>query len=217
MKINLIYSLLPLYFTEKIKAIEVKKKQVKVLAANNNSIEESISNKNRLTSSVNLEINETSAIKEKVKSDKTRVSSNKTNDINILLVEDNKTNQILISSLLQREKYQFDIVKNGWEAICAFEACKYDLILMDINMPVINGEEATKAIRKTNKQIPIIALTADDICDELFEDKLYMGFNDVISKPFNNEIFMTTIRNLITLTKRSFPVESGFDKLTWAS
>ena len=178
MKINLLYSLLSVYFTEKIKAIKTKKNQVKALAANNNSIEESINNKNRLTSSVNLEIKESLVITKKVKKDKRRVSSYKTNDINILLVEDNKTNQILISSLLRREKYQFDIVKNGWEAICAFEACKYDLILMDINMPVINGEEATKAIRKTNKQIPIIALTADDICDKCGDqDTWTIGLN----------------------------------------
>lgn len=217
MKFKLLSSLLYINFTKKIEAMKTKKNKVKGLSPNNNSIEKSINNKNRLTSNVNKEINETSLIKKNVKSDKTRVSSNLKNGINVLLVEDNKTNQILISSLLIREKYQFDIVKNGWEAICAFEACKYDLILMDINMPVINGEEATKAIRKTNKQIPIIALTADDICGQLFEDKLYMGFNDVISKPFNNEVFMTTIRNLIKLTRRSLPEESGFDRLTLAS
>lgn len=162
------------------------------------------------------EINTISEMENENKAKNVIVTSYEENDIKILLVEDNKASQNLISSLLRKEQYQVDIVKNGWEAICAFEACKYDLILMNINMPVLNGDEATIAIRKTNKQLPIIALT-DAICEDIFEDKLYMGFNDVIPKPINTELLLTTVRNFITLSKRSIQEENTFDSLTWAS
>jgi len=215
MKTNLIYSLLPSYFFKKIKAFQ--KSHNKESTTNSNAFKESLNAENALVSKINKEIEQISVIAEQVYGDKTDLSSLKKDNFKILLVEDNVAHQTLISGLLKKEKYQCDIVKNGWEAICAFEASKYDLILMDINLPILDGEEATKAIRKTNKQIPILALTADEICNELFEDKLYMGFNDVISKPINHEVFMTTIKNLIALTKRSFPFTNGIDGVTLAS
>ncbi|WP_298536158.1 response regulator [uncultured Algibacter sp.] len=162
-------------------------------------------------------IKEIPVIEENVYADSAISVPIKKNKIRVLLVDDNKANQVLISDLLKKEKYQFDIVKNGREAICAFEASVYDLIIMDINIPVLDGEEATKTIRKINKQIPILALTADEVSNELFEDKFFMGFNDVISKPLNKEDFLTTINNLITLTKRSFVYSSSRNKVALAS
>lgn len=210
MKINLLYSLLSLRIVKKIKAFQKNQDRI---SEYHTSIKEPLN----LVSNIQNEIIDISVIAENVYAGKTSETQSQKNKIKILLVDDNKANQVLISKLLKKEKYQFDIVKNGWEAICAFEASKYDLIVMDINMPVLDGEEATKAIRKTNKQIPILALTADEICNEVFEDKLYMGFNDVISKPINNAVFIATIKNLIALTKRSFPFTNGIDGATLAS
>lgn len=204
MKINLLYSPLRLYFSESTKAI-------------NNGLEDSSNTEKALISNDNIEIKGISVIDYKNESTKVIPASYNRSDVKILLVEDDKTSRILISSLLKKERYQFDIVKNGWEAICAVEASKYDLILMDVNMPVLNGDEATEAIRKTNKQIPIVALTEEAICDERFQDKLFMGFNDVVSKSKNNELLLKTIRNLVTLSKRSIQKKNTFERLTWAS
>ena len=110
----------------------------------------------------------------------------------ILVAEDNKINQIVTRNILEKGNFQCDIAKNGLEAIKAMELKEYDLILMDINMPLLDGNEATREIRKTNTQIPIIALTAADI-EEVKKDYKTIGYNDIITKPFDNTHFYQTI------------------------
>lgn len=116
---------------------------------------------------------------------------------NILIVEDNKINQIVTKNLLVKQNYACDIVVNGLEAVEKMQAPNnYDLILMDINMPIMNGNDATEAIRAFNKEIPIIALTAADI-EEVKQDFDIIGFNDIITKPFDNYEFFQTIASHI--------------------
>lgn len=110
----------------------------------------------------------------------------------ILVAEDNKINQIVTKNLLQKENFECQIVQNGQEAINAINQNDFDLILMDINMPIMNGNEATKEIRKSNPTIPIIALTAADI-EEVKKEYSDIGYNGVITKPFDNYEFFQMI------------------------
>ena len=118
----------------------------------------------------------------------------------ILVAEDNKINQIVTRNILEKGNFQCDIVKNGLEAVHAARKEDYDLILMDINMPLMNGNEATLEIRKTNANIPIIALTAADI-EEVKKEYKAVGYNDFITKPFNNADFYQTILTNIEKSK----------------
>ena len=117
-------------------------------------------------------------------------TSNKINSINlknlkILLAEDNQANQMFMKIILDKLNITYDIANNGLEAVKLAQKNSYDLILMDINMPIMGGEEATKEIRKFNN-IPIIALTANSL-DGDKEKFLKAGMNDYLSKPLDIE------------------------------
>ncbi|WP_350291215.1 response regulator [uncultured Croceitalea sp.] len=112
--------------------------------------------------------------------------------LHILIVEDNKINQVITKKMLNKKDITCDIANNGNEAIDAAKSKRYDAILMDIHMPGISGEEATIQIRKFNKEIPIIALTAISMDDSV--DSFYAaGCNDVVTKPFKPEVFYQKI------------------------
>ncbi len=114
--------------------------------------------------------------------------------IRILLVEDNFVNQKVIVRQLEKLGYRADIAGNGQEAFEAVNTIPYDLVLMDCNMPVMDGYEATKKIRETEKikDLPIIALTANAMKED--EDKcLAAGMNDYLTKPVNRNILGNTI------------------------
>ena len=89
----------------------------------------------------------------------------------ILAAEDNKTNQLVLYGILEDYEFDLDIVNNGQEAVDKFEENTYDLILMDLQMPVLGGIEATKIIRLKDKKIAIIALTAAVMEDEVQKTK----------------------------------------------
>ena len=114
----------------------------------------------------------------------------------ILIVEDNKINQMITRKILDKKKMRCTVVDNGLEAIKQAEKENFDIILMDIHMPGISGIEAAKIIREFNKTVPIIALTAITI-EENLEDFYSAGFNEFISKPFNPEEFFEKIRRML--------------------
>jgi two-component system, sensor histidine kinase len=120
----------------------------------------------------------------------------------ILIAEDNKINQIVTKNLLNKENYVCTIVQNGMEAIEELKKDNYDLILMDIHMPLMNGNEATKEIRKFNDVVPIIALTAADV-EEVKEEYKDVGFSDIITKPFDNYEFFQIISSNIQHSKNN--------------
>lgn len=112
-------------------------------------------------------------------------SNSKLQNLNILVVEDNKINQMVTQKLLEKNGHNFQIAENGLEALLLVEENKFDVILMDINMPVMNGIEASIKIRNLGIKTPIIALTASDkenILKEILEKK--NGLTDVLVKPF---------------------------------
>ncbi len=102
----------------------------------------------------------------------------------VLVVEDNEIARILIEELLKKYSVEFDTVENGLVAINKVKKNRYDLIFMDISMPVMDGETAMKQIKKEFTNIPIIALTAHAFAGEK-ERLLKAGFDDYISKPIS--------------------------------
>ncbi|MGS2761918.1 ATP-binding protein [Sinomicrobium sp. M5D2P9] len=112
----------------------------------------------------------------------------------VLLVEDNKINQVVTKKMLAKKNITSEVANNGYEAIDMAKNNTYDLILMDIHMPGISGIKATEEIRKFNKKVPIVALTAISLEDNM--DALYnAGCNDIITKPFKPQIFYRKIKN----------------------
>ena len=130
-----------------------------------------------------------------------KIDLNKQLNAKILLVEDNKTNQMLMNILLGDLGLDIDLAQNGLEAIEKFKEFKYDLILMDENMPKMNGIEATAIIldleKKGNiKHTPIIALTANALVTDRAKF-LAAGMDEFISKPIDHEIFVRTLHSFL--------------------
>jgi len=112
--------------------------------------------------------------------------------LHLMIVEDNKINQVITKKMLTKKAMTSDIASNGMEAVELARNNTYDAILMDIHMPGISGEEATIRIRKFDTNTPIIALTAISLDDSL-ENFYAAGCNDVVTKPFKPEVFYQKI------------------------
>ncbi len=123
----------------------------------------------------------------------------------VLVVEDNKINQMITKKILEKNKMVCTVADNGMDAIKLVQENEFDIVLMDIHMPGISGVEATQEIRKFNKHLPIIALTAVTI-DENLDDFYRAGFNEIIPKPFKTEEFFEKIFR--TLESRKTVIES---------
>ena len=115
---------------------------------------------------------------------------------NILVVEDNKINQIVTKKIIQSSNMSCTIVDDGYAALVALERETFDLILMDINMPLINGFDTTRKIREKGITIPVIALTAFDK-QEVTEQAISAGMNDIMVKPFEPSKLFQVIHNQI--------------------
>ena len=114
----------------------------------------------------------------------------------ILIVEDNKINQMVSQKMLENKGIICQIIDNGEGAIEIAKSNKFDMILMDVHLPGINGTVATKQIREFDKITPIIALTAISL-NENRDMLLSYGMTDVITKPFVPEDFYSTIAKYI--------------------
>lgn len=120
--------------------------------------------------------------------------------LKILVVEDNLINQKITKSFLVRMNHMVTIVNNGKEAVDIFEKEYFDCILMDIQMPVMDGIQATKSIREKEKikktNIPIVAVSANLMVEE--ETKIIdAGMNDFIPKPINEAQLKNVLSNVI--------------------
>ncbi|UXP32116.1 response regulator [Reichenbachiella agarivorans] len=128
----------------------------------------------------------------------------------ILIVEDHEMNQFLIKATLDGQNLDYDIAKNGKAAIDLLKKKEYDLILMDLHMPIMDGIRTTQIIRNLYnepiKNIPIIAMTASAMSSDL-HDCMNCGMNDYISKPFKTEELFSKIEkwcnNPIMVTKKA--------------
>ena len=129
----------------------------------------------------------------------------------ILVAEDNIMNQHLIKHLLKNWGFEFDLVFNGVQAVEALKKQNYDLVLMDIQMPEMDGHTATKAIRNELKSnVPIIAMTAHAMAGER-EKCINSGMNDYISKPIQEEALYNFIMKYAPNTgeKQAAPAPKG--------
>jgi CheY-like chemotaxis protein len=106
----------------------------------------------------------------------------------ILIVDDIFTNRLLLSEILKDLNYGITQASNGREAVELIAKNDFDLVLMDIEMPVMNGLETTKYIREemvaSKSKIPIVALTAHNP-NLFFEDHKHAGFNELLTKPYS--------------------------------
>ena len=113
----------------------------------------------------------------------------------ILIAEDNDSNFVLMSYILKKY-YQFERAKNGQEAVEMVDKNQYDIVLMDIKMPIMDGLEATKAIKEKHPDLPIVALTANAF-DSDRQLAMEVGCNDFLSKPVSSEECIETIKRII--------------------
>jgi PAS domain S-box-containing protein len=128
----------------------------------------------------------------------------KSSHVRILLAEDNITNQIVAKGILKKLGYHVDVVANGSQAVWALEKNPYDLVLMDLQMPELDGLEATRMIRNAasnviNPDIPVIAMTANAMAGDR-EKCLNAGMNDYISKPVDSNILIEKIKTWLNHT-----------------
>jgi len=113
----------------------------------------------------------------------------------VLVAEDDRTNQMITRALLERAGYVVEIVNNGLEAIAAIERGAYDLLLMDVQMPEVDGVEATRRIRAlggAKGKLPIVAITAHAMSGAR-QEYLAGGMNDYVSKPFDAGELLATV------------------------
>ncbi|WP_372369001.1 response regulator [Candidatus Uabimicrobium sp. HlEnr_7] len=110
----------------------------------------------------------------------------------VLIVEDDSTNQKILELILHYHHYKIDIANNGKEAVAKIQQKNYDIVLMDISMPKMNGLDATREIRRLGFSMPIIALTAHVMMKER-EKGLSAGMNDYISKPVDKKLLLEKV------------------------
>jgi CheY-like chemotaxis protein len=104
----------------------------------------------------------------------------------VLVAEDSHVNMTITHKFLERWDVEIDEAVNGLEAVNCFIKNQYDLVLIDLDMPVMDGYEALAEIRKINKDIPAIAFTAA-VLPQMQEHLTSKGFNDFLQKPFRPE------------------------------
>lgn len=121
--------------------------------------------------------------------------------LRVLLAEDNATNQKLAVCLLEKQGHSVTVANDGQQALDAARGGTFDLILMDVQMPVLDGLEATAAIRDyqctTGVRVPIVAVTANALIGDR-ERCLKAGMDDYVTKPLNSEILFKIIHRLVS-------------------
>ena len=151
---------------------------------------------------IDLRIAEDRSVSSIVQEEKNEQNDNIFQGMRFLCAEDNELNAEILTELLKIEGAECTICENGEEILKTFEKSApgdYDMILMDVQMPVMNGYEATKAIRRSShelaKKIPIIAMTANAFSEDI-QHSLAAGMNAHVSKPVEMRVLEKTIRSI---------------------
>lgn len=134
---------------------------------------------------------------------------------NILLVEDNEINQLVASGILESVGARTTIAANGREAVIALHKQRFDAVLMDLQMPVMDGYAATRAIRQELglTELPIIAVTAHALTEErrrCFE----AGMNEHVSKPVDPQHLVAVLTRFVSVASRSAPMVRAVEPVT---
>ena len=147
-----------------------------------------------------IELKECNCSPESAKPESSKQELGKLRGIQVLLAEDNLINQEIVKGILADSGIILTIANNGAEALEYYlkDPNQFALILMDIQMPVMNGYQATEAIRKQDGQIPIIALTANAMPEQL-EQAFAAGITDYLTKPLDVETFYRTLLQAIRM------------------
>lgn len=133
----------------------------------------------------------------------------------VLLAEDNPANQVVIKTILEYAGLQVDLVANGLEAVAAARDLSYDIVLMDISMPEMDGIEASKAIRKLpgkKAKIPIIALTAHALQGDR-EKFIQVGMNEHVTKPVDKALILDCIARWTSISNQYPNEEDSSDDI----
>ena len=130
---------------------------------------------------------------------------NRAKQPHILLVDDDELNRRMMGLLLSDQGYSYETASNGVEAVEAVQSQQFDLVLMDLQMPVLDGFEATQKIRaweNEDQHIPIVALTA-----MLFENEVELcldaGMDDCVAKPFDTKKLISMVETLVNPSKKN--------------
>src|SRR5947208_6800350 len=113
----------------------------------------------------------------------------------VLLAEDLQTNQILASAILKRAGHQVEVVETGAAAVEAVQRADYDLVLMDVQMPIMDGLEATRKIRTLEGKvanIPVVALTASVLEQDVAACQA-AGMDDFVAKPIDRDALLEAV------------------------
>jgi len=119
----------------------------------------------------------------------------------ILVAEDSSDNRTLIHQLLTRSGAKVELVENGQEAVDQVKSTNFDLVIMDLQMPIVDGYKATKELRRQGFKQPIIALTAHAMAGEK-ENAKAVGFDDYVTKPINAKALIQSLVELLKSTGR---------------
>ena len=135
--------------------------------------------------------------------------------LRLLVAEDNHINQALITVMLGRAGHRVDVVENGAAALDAVQKRPYDLVLMDVQMPEMDGPTATRAIRQLDgplAQLPVIALTANAMAEQR-QEYLAAGMNDYVSKPIDPKVLFQAIARVCGAASaaRTEPTDASAD------
>jgi len=128
--------------------------------------------------------------------------------LRILLAEDNPTTQSLVSAIIEQMGFDLTIVDNGQAAVEFLEKEVVDLVLMDCQMPQMDGFTATAQLRAKGIETPVVALTAN-ACEEDQEKCLAAGMNDFLSKPFRLSAMRAILQKWLAGKPQSVPYHVG--------
>lgn len=126
---------------------------------------------------------------------------NRKSNVNVLIVDDNKVNLIIAQKLLSKMGFHSEVAPGGKEAIQILKKSKFDLVFMDLQMPIMNGLQATTAIRNEeaghdNKNIPIVALTANTTADDRLKCS-QVGMDGFLTKPYQPKLLEESIKRFV--------------------
>lgn len=117
--------------------------------------------------------------------------------LRVLVAEDDEINRLYLTTILKRQNWEIDEAADGFQAIELCRRNTYNMILMDVSMPELDGFQAARQIRERGVMTPIIAITAHSLLD-IKDNLVEAGVNEVLRKPFNEDDLLNIIRKMTT-------------------